>query len=47
MLKTDLCDYSDVVTIVKGKISVKGNNPNNQENKKLTYKNNAPFRSCI
>ena len=47
MLKTDLCDFSDVVTIVKGRINVKGNNPNNHENKKLTYKNNAPFRSWI
>ena len=45
MLKTDLCDFSDVVTIVKGRINVKGSNPNNHEKKKLTYKNNAPFRS--
>ena len=33
--------------IVKGRVSVRGNNANNTENKKLTLKSNAPFRSCI
>ena len=28
-------------------ITVEGNNANNQKDKKLTFKNNAPFRSCI
>ena len=26
MLKSDLCDYTDVYIVVKGRISVKGNN---------------------
>ena len=47
MLRSDLCDYSDAYIVVKERISVRGNNANNQENKKLTFKNNAPFRSCI
>ena len=33
--------------IVKGRIKVTGNNATNRTNKKLTFKNNAPFKSCI
>ena len=33
--------------VVKGRISVTGANNANRRNKKLTFKNNAPFRSCI
>ena len=33
--------------VVKGRISVTGTNNANRRNKKLTFKNNAPFRSCI
>ena len=47
MLRSDLCDYSNAYIVVKGRISVRGNNANNRENKKLTFKNKAPFRSCI
>ena len=32
---------------VKGIISVTGNNLANRVNKKLTFKNNAPLRTCI
>ena len=32
--------------VVKGRISVTGNNAANRRNKKLTFKNNASFRSC-
>ena len=28
-------------------MNVRGNNYANRTNKKLTFKNNAPFRSCI
>ena len=46
MLKSDLCDYSDAYIVVKGKITVA--NPNNDAyDKKLAFKNNAPFTSCI
>ena len=47
LLRSDLCDYSDPYVVVKGIISVRGTNANNRINKKLTFKNNVPFRSCI
>ena len=46
MLRSDLCDYSDAYIVVKGKIIV--TNPDNDAyDKKLAFKNNAPFASCI
>ena len=66
MLRSDLCDFSDVYNVVKGNIIVDKktftandfNAPNNTEvnvtatnnestNKKLVFKNNAPFINCI
>ena len=51
MLRSDLCDYSDAYILVKGKITVtKGvnNDANNDAyDKKLAFKNNASFISCI
>ena len=47
MLKSDLWDYSDAYTVVKGSLSIRVTNNANRTNKKLTFKNNAPFRSCI
>ena len=47
MLISDLWDYSDAYIIVKGTITVEGKNENNWEDRKLTFKNNTPFRSCI
>ena len=47
MLGSDLCDYSDAYIVVKGKIIVRGANDANRINKKLTFKNNAPFRFWI
>ena len=47
MLRSNLCDQSDAYIVVKGKISVRGTNNANIKNKKLTIKNNAPFRSYI
>ena len=47
MLRSDLGDYSFAYTIVKGRVSIRGANDGNRRNKKLTFKNNAPFRSCI
>ena len=32
---------------MKGRITVEGNSLNNWANKKLVFKNNAPFRLCI
>ena len=47
MLGSDLFGYSDAYIIVKGKTTIEDNNVNNQENEKITFINNAPFRSCL
>ena len=50
MLKSSLCDYSDAYIIVKGTIAV--NNTATADavadniNKKVTFKNCAPFTNC-
>ena len=51
MLKSSLCDYSDAYILVKGTISVndtaaQGGAANNT-NKKVIFKNCAPFTNCI
>ena len=46
MLRSDLCDYYDAYIVVEGTINV--TDPNNANyDKKLAFKNNAPFISCI
>ena len=51
MLRSSLCDYSDAYVLVKGSISV--NNiasagaAGNNANKKVIFKNCAPFTKCI
>ena len=47
MLRSNLYDYSNADIVVKGTITVKGHNDANRKNKKLVFKTNAPFRSCI
>ena len=47
MLRSDLCDYSDAYIVGKGTATVEGDDDDKKRNKKLTFKNNAPFRSCI
>ena len=47
MLRLDLCDYSDAYIIVKRRRTVRNTNPNNQANKMLILKNNAPFMPWI
>ena len=47
MLKSDLCDYSDVYIAVKGRMTVEDTNNAKKRNIKLIFKDNAPFRSCI
>ena len=47
MLRSDLCDYSDVYIVVKRTITVEEDDNNKKKNKKLFFKNDAPFRSCI
>ena len=46
MLRSDLFDYSDAYIVAKGTIAV--TDPNVAAyNKKLAFKNNVPFISCI
>ena len=47
MLRSDLCDYSDVYIFVKGRITLRGNNIYNRANKNLFFNNNTQFRSYI
>ena len=47
MLRSDLCDYSAACIVVNGRISFKGTSDASKQNRKLTFKNIAPFRSCI
>ena len=47
MLRSSLCYYSDAYIVMNGRISVGSTNNDNTRNKKLTFKNNAPFRSWI
>ena len=51
MLRSSLCDYSDAHILVKGNITVNntaaaGADANNT-NKKVIFKNYAPFTNCI
>ena len=46
MLQSDLRDYSDAYIVVKGTINVADPN-NNAYDKKLAFKNNVPFITCI
>ena len=51
MLKSILCDYSDAYILVKGTISVNNTAAAdaavNNTNKKVIFKNCAPFTNCI
>ena len=46
-LRPVLWDYIDAYIVVKGTITVEDFNGASKRNKKLIFKNNAPFRSCI
>ena len=46
MLRSDFCHCNDTYIVVKNTITVEGTNPVNRGNKKLTFKNIEPFRSC-
>ena len=50
MLRSILCDYSDAYILVKGTVTVRNTGtavaPNNR-NKKVIFKNFAPFSDCI
>ena len=42
-----LYDYSDACIVVKGTVTIEGDNYARKINKKLSFKNSGPFRSCI
>ena len=47
ILRSDLCDFSDAHIVVKGDITLEGDNDANKRNKNLAFKNSAPFINCI
>ena len=51
MLKSSVCDYSDAQILVKRTITVDDTSSagaaTNSFNKKVTFKNCAPFTNCI
>ena len=47
MLRSDLCDFSDVYVVVKGTITVTQTSNKSRKNRPLAFKNNAPFISSI
>ena len=51
MLRYSLCDYGDAYILVKGNITVKNTASDgadaNNTNKKVVFKNCAPFTNCI
>ena len=46
MLQSDLCDYNDAYIVFKGTITIADPNVATYD-KKLAFKNNAPFISCV
>ena len=53
MLKSSICDYSDVYILVKGTITLVGEGADaaaiqaDGNNKHTIFKNSAPFNDCI
>ena len=45
MLRSNLCDYRDACIVIKGRITVEGDNDGKTINKKMIFKTNAPFAS--
>ena len=53
LIRSSLCDYSDVCILVRGTIAITGAGPNNaairldERNKGVTFKNCGIFTECI
>ena len=47
MLRSDLCYFNDAYIVVKGDITLEGDNYVNKKNKNRAFKNNAPLTNCI
>ena len=43
VIKSNLCDYSDAYILVTGDITIR----NGSENRKVAFKNCAPFTKCV
>ena len=46
MLRSNLCDFNEAYIVVKGDVTLEGDNDAHKENKNLAFKNNAPFINC-
>ena len=47
MLRSDLCNFIDAYIVVKGDITLEGDNDANKRNENLAFENNTPFINCI
>ena len=47
VLRSDLGGFSDACIVLKGDITLEGDNDANKQNKNLAFKNNAPFINFI
>ena len=47
MLRSNLCDYSDVYIVVTGNITLTGGSNKSGRKRPLAFKNNAPFIGCV
>ena len=47
MLRSVLCDFSDAYIVLKGIISIENASNDAKYDRKLEFKNNAPFINCI
>ena len=47
MLRSNLCDYSDVYIVVTGNITLTGESNKSRRKRPLAFKNNSPFIGCV
>ena len=47
LLRSNLCDFSDVYIVVKGEVAVAGGSNASKKNRSLAFKSNALFTGCI
>ena len=47
MLRSNLCDYSDVCIVVTGNITLTGESNKSRRKRPLAFKSNSPFIGCV
>ena len=47
MLRSNLCNFSDMFIVLEGDITLEGDNNANKRNKNLAFKNSGPFINCV